>query len=51
MGIIDFLFKSEKQRQVKKLGVIADKIEALEPKYVAMSDEELKSQTDLFRNR
>ena len=51
MGIIDFLFKSEKQRQVKKLGVIADKIEALEPKYAAMSDEELKSQTDLFRNR
>ena len=51
MGIVDFLFKSEKQRQVKKLGVIADKIEALEPKYAAMSDDELRRQTELFRFR
>ena len=51
MGIVDFLFKSEKQRQVKKLGVIADKIEALEPKYAAMSDDELRRQTELFRCR
>ena len=51
MSIVDFLFKSEKQRQVKKLGVTADKIEALEPKYAQMSDDELKAQTEAFKER
>ena len=38
-------------RQVKKLTKIADVIEALEPKYAEMSDEQLKSMTQLFRQQ
>ena len=51
MNIVDYLFKSEKQRQVKKLGALADKIEALEPKYAAMSDPDLQRQTEQLRER
>ena len=51
MGLVDFLFKNEKQRQVKKLSAIADKIEALEPKFAEMGDADLQRQTELFRSR
>ncbi len=51
MGLMDFLFKSEKQRQVKKIDVIANKIEALEPSFEQLTDEELKAKTVEFKNR
>ena len=51
MGLIDFLFKNEKQRQVKKLSAIADKIEALEPRFAEMGDADLQSQTELYLSR
>ncbi len=51
MGLIDFLFKSEKQRQVKKIDVIANKIEDLEPTFVALTDDELKAKTVEFKER
>lgn len=51
MGLIEFLFKNEKQRQVKKIDVIANKIEALEPAFEALSDEELKAKTTEFKDR
>ena len=51
MGLADFLFRSEKKRQLKKLEVTADKIEKLSDKYKAMSDEELSSQTAALKAR
>ena len=51
MGLADFLFRSEKKRQLKKLEVTADKIEKLSDKYGAMSDEELSAQTAALKAR
>ena len=51
MSFLSSLFPSYSARQIKKISVIADKIEALADRYSAMSDEELKAQTDIFRAR
>ena len=51
MGLADFLFRSEKKRQLKKLEVTADKIEKLSDKYEAMSDAELAAQTEALKAR
>ena len=51
MSFLSSLFPSYSQRQIKKISVIADKIDALADTYSAMSDAELKSQTDIFRAR
>ncbi|MBO7162551.1 MAG: preprotein translocase subunit SecA [Clostridia bacterium] len=51
MSFLSSLFPSYSQRQIKKISVIADKIDALADRYSAMSDAELKSQTDVFRTR
>ncbi|MGN1201150.1 MAG: preprotein translocase subunit SecA [Candidatus Caccovivens sp.] len=45
------LFGNENKSQVKKLRKIADKVIALEDKYRAFSDEQLKSCTDDFKAR
>lgn len=45
MGFLDFLFKNEKAKQLKKLEKIADKVDALAEKYSAFTDEELKAET------
>ena len=45
------VFGSANARMVKKLQPKIDEIEALEPKYEAMSNDELREQTALFRNR
>jgi preprotein translocase subunit SecA len=51
MGLFDWLFKRNKQKQVNKLDVIAQEVEDLEPKFSLMTDIELKEQTELFRQR
>jgi len=51
MGIISYLAGLENKKAVKKLEKMADIIEALEPKYASMSDEELKAQTDTLKDR
>ena len=51
MGFLDFLFVNEKKKQLKKLEVIADKIEALEPEISALSDEALCAKTAEFKER
>jgi preprotein translocase subunit SecA len=43
------VFEKEK-KQIKKISMMADKIIALESKYEAMSDEELASQTQMFKD-
>ena len=51
LGIAKKLFGSENDRKLKKLRPIVDRINALEPQMEAMSDEQLKNQTVLFRER
>jgi len=48
---ITSLFGSSNARHIKKLQPRVEVINALEPKYQALSDEELKSQTAEFRRR
>jgi preprotein translocase subunit SecA len=48
---ITSLFGSSNARYIKKLQPKVDAINALEPKYQAMSDDELRQQTTIFRER
>ena len=52
MGLISKVFGTYSDRQIKKLKPIADKIESLSDKYMAMSDEQqMSSRADLRRER
>ena len=49
MGIFSWLFASDNARSIKKLKKIADEVVAREEKYQAMTDEELKEQTNVLK--
>ncbi|MEM7679747.1 MAG: preprotein translocase subunit SecA [Pseudomonadota bacterium] len=51
LGFLSMIFGSSNERQLKALRKHVDPINALEPTFEAMSDDELKNQTDLFRKR
>ena len=51
MGLFGFLMNSDSRRSLKKLDKIADAVEALEGKYAAMSDTDLKAQTGVLKGR
>ncbi len=51
MGLFSYFFASDNSRNVKKLKVIADKVIALDAKYASMSDDELKQQTQILKER
>ena len=51
MGLINYLTSGDARRSLKKLNKMADQVEALEPKYQVMSDEELKAQTGVLKER
>ena len=51
MGFLKKLFGSHSDHELKKIYPIVDKIEALGPTYAAMSAEELRAQTELFKER
>ena len=51
MGLFSWLFPSDNSRSIKKLKKIADKVIELEEKYKAMSDDELKLQTEVLKNK
>ncbi len=51
MGLIKYWLGSDGRTSLKKLNKIADSVEALEDKYAPMSDEELKAQTGILKNR
>ncbi|MBP3917871.1 MAG: preprotein translocase subunit SecA [Clostridia bacterium] len=51
MGLIDTLFGTYSDRQVKKLMSTVARVEALADKYKKMSDDELKKQTDRLKSR
>ena len=51
MGLFAKVFGTYSDHQVKKLKVIADKIDALSPKYEAMDDAMLRAQTAVLKER
>ncbi|MBQ2725526.1 MAG: preprotein translocase subunit SecA [Clostridia bacterium] len=51
MSIITKIFGTYSERQVKKIMPLLKKVNDLGPKYKAMSDAEMRSQTDLFKSR
>ncbi len=51
MGFLDKLFGSYSDRELKRINPIVDRIEKLGPRYEAMSDSELQSQTAVFKER
>lgn len=51
MGLIGYLMNGDSRRSLKKLNKMALQVESLEPKYKAMSDAELKNQTNVLKER
>ena len=51
MGLITKMFGTRSQREIKKLQPTVDKILALEERYKALSEEELKGKTTEFKQR
>ena len=51
MGLFSKIFGTYSSRQIKKLVPIVDKIEGLAEKYARMDDNELRAQTDIFKER
>ena len=51
MGIIKKIFGSYSDREIKRVKPIADQVLALEEKYAPMSDAELRSQTQILKDR
>lgn len=51
MAFLKKIFGSHSERELKRVYPIVDNIEALEPEYEKLSDEELKGKTAEFKNR
>ncbi|MBO7525909.1 MAG: preprotein translocase subunit SecA, partial [Clostridia bacterium] len=51
MGLIRYILESDSRRSLKKIGEMAEKILDLSPTYEKMTDEELKNQTALLKDR
>lgn len=51
MGLLEKVFGTHSEREIKRIIPIVDKIEALEPEYIKLSDEALKAKTIEFKNR
>ena len=51
MGLMDKIFGTYSERELKKIEPIKNKVLELEGKYKPMSDAELKAQTEIFKER
>ena len=51
MNLVQKIFGTHSERELKLIHPIVDKIEALRPTMVALTDEELKNNTKLFKER
>jgi len=51
MGVFDKLFGTHSERELKRITPIVDKIEALRPQMMELSDEELKGKTQEYKDR
>ena len=51
MGLFEMIFGTHSDRELKRIMPIVNKIEALRPDMLALSDEELQAKTPEFKNR
>ena len=51
MGLINKVFGTHSERELKRINPIVDRIEALEPEFIKLTDEELKGKTKEFKAR
>ena len=51
MGLIKYILNTDSRRSLRKIGALADKIMAMSPTYEKMTDDELRHQTDIFKER
>ncbi len=51
MGLLDKIYNSFSEREIKKMMNTAEKIIQLEEKHISMTDDELKSMTNIFKER
>ena len=51
MGLFEKIFGSHSDREIKRITPLVDKIEALRPQMMEMSDDELRAKTAEFKNR
>ena len=51
MKIIDKIFGTHSEREIKRIETLVDKIEELRPAMQALSDEELRAKTDEYKKR
>ncbi len=51
MGLLDKLFGSHSERELKRMRPLVDQVMALEPAYRQLTDEQLKAKTAEFRGR
>ena len=51
MGLIQKIFGSYSDHQIKKITPTVDKIEALAPTFASMSDVDMRAMTDKFKER
>ncbi len=51
MKLFDKIFGTHSERELKRITPIVDKIEALRPEMMELSDEELRGKTEIFKTR
>ena len=51
MGLLKKLFGTTSEKELKAISPIVNKIEALEPEYAALTDEQLQAKTPEFKQR
>lgn len=51
MSILDRILSKSDEAEIKKINAIVDKIDAQEERFKAMSDDELKNMTNIFKER
>ena len=51
MGIIEKIFGTHSENELKRIYPVVDRIEAMEPEMQALSDEELRGKTREFKDR
>ena len=51
MSLITKLFGTRSEKEIKRIRPLVDRIIALRPSMMALSDEELRAKTDEYKNR
>ena len=51
MSLLDRILSKSDEAEIKKINAIVDKIDAEEDRFKAMSDDELKNMTNIFKER